>query len=162
MDRLAATHVEAGAPVPAFYCPQRVSGPALQTLLPGYRFVIVAWDYSPASGLYNVLASDPQGHTDVLGGYGNYEGFGTLLSRARVPIRSPHDAELVWHAFNEAHVKRWDQNGIACEYRQPGAWCVYFEVRDGVRHFYELDVDVNQIVTSGQFGSYKLSSGLPP
>lgn len=102
---------EVGARV---YDALQVESQAANTIFPGYRFYLIAWDEfykSPmhtAIGLgmdiHYILALDPRGGVEKLQG----DGVQVLLKDAHVVIRSQEKAELVWKALGGALRYAWE------------------------------------------------------
>lgn len=142
---------------------RRVSGEALVRLLPGYRFLLLAWEDRPADperkvsiayGLYQIVAIAPDGSRTRHFAYGNHEPFGEMLEQARVRVATEEDARLVWSAYCELFGKPRDRR---YERASATSWRLGISDTGDRRYWYEVTVDGSGNVTSGCLRSARLA-----
>ena len=133
---------------------------SLRRLFPDLRFITIHWNEvaipgttekfaSRAYGLFVILAVDSSKQTtQEFFGYGNYEEFGSLLSRHDITINSPDDATLVWNSFCDLHQKHWKDQGI--ERIDDRTWHLGVITIDRFHYYYRVDLDSDHKVVHGK------------
>lgn len=137
---------------------------ALTELFPDHRFLCISWDEKPvwkwvgdqrvsrALQLSITLAyKRDTGAWSEIPGSGNYEPYGRLLAQQKVELKTDAQAKLIWEGFCDLHQKHWRDQGI--EQRSDRLWHLGVITIEGIRYYYQVDVDESGKVLSARLHS---------
>ena len=157
IERLLNMYEDNDSVEPIIHPVREIQGSYAEYLFHDFRFYVILYDeavkedapYIPglAVNLYYTLAIGQEGVIYRFPGYGNYESFGLFLSEQRLFIRSEEDANKIWCAFCEIHLKSWA--GQSIEKISDTVWHLGLYSDEHYNYYYEVILDSEGLIQTG-------------